>query len=84
MLHLRELQVLRCVFVVERDRGFWENRLITKTSFPPLDGTSPARPLWRSQVRATLHEGGAHGHSSPCVHVGAYHIVLCRVEMLFL
>ena len=34
MLHLRELQVLRRVCVVERYRGLWENWLIAKTAFP--------------------------------------------------
>ena len=42
MLRLRELQVLRCECVVERETGrLWENWLVAKTAFPPLDGTCP-------------------------------------------
>ena len=43
MLHLRELQVLRCVVLFIETERLWENWLITKTTFPPLDATCPAR-----------------------------------------
>ena len=57
MLHLRELQVLHCAHVVEREREreretgrLWENRLITKTAFPSLDVTC-ARAVWSRCAR---------------------------------
>ena len=43
MLHLRELQVLRRVCVVERQRGCGEIGSLLRPHFPPLDGTCPMR-----------------------------------------
>ena len=51
MLHLRKLQLLCCVYVVERDREVVGNWLVAKTTFPPLDVTCPAR-AWFSAVRS--------------------------------
>ena len=52
MLHSQELQVLHCV-VSERDRGLWENCLITKT----------VSPLQQQQLFRQM------GHDSvPCQH----------------
>ena len=45
MLHLRELQVLCRVCLVERDRGLWENWLIAKTAFPSPRCDVPHAPL---------------------------------------
>ena len=55
MLHLRELQVLRRVRVVERYRGLWENWVITKTAFPSSQcDVSCVRLVG---LRVTLHQG---------------------------
>ena len=42
MLHLRELQVLLCACVVERDREVVGNWLIAKTAFPSLNAMCPS------------------------------------------
>ena len=54
LLHLRELQVLCRVRVVERDRGLWENWLIAKTAFPsPRCDMSCARLVGAARSRYT-------------------------------
>ena len=56
MLHLRELQVLRCVVLFIETERLWENWLITKTTFPPLDATCPARSWWAPLGHVTQGE----------------------------
>ena len=57
MLHLHELQVLGCVYVVEREAGrLWEKWLIAKTAFPPLDATCPVRARWSTASEVTREQ----------------------------
>ena len=59
MLHLRELRVLRCVVCLEREtERLWENWLVTKTAFPPLDATCPAPAWWVLRGHVAPGRGG--------------------------